>query len=139
MLFAISIVPVFGQIAAHFLVPIFGAGMVQICRQISEDKEPQIADLFVGFRHNAGPLVMVGVFFSRYLWHCFPLPFIGEWRRPGGVITGRVGGFGRLWRVMLAGLIVMVLSVPVIMANGLRRLWSIFSDMKPAATNAGEL
>jgi len=64
MLMAISIVPVFGQIAAHLLVPLFGAGMLQLCRRISDGQEPQISDLFAGFRHNAGQLVMVGVFFA---------------------------------------------------------------------------
>ena len=31
ILMAISIVPLFGQVAAHLLAPLFGAGMVQIC------------------------------------------------------------------------------------------------------------
>lgn len=135
MLLAISIVPVFGQIAAHFLVPIFGAGMVQICRQISEDKEPQIADLFVGFRHNAGPLVMVGVFFAAGIFGIAFLAFLlVSGGVLGGVITGRVGGFGVAFGgVMLAGLIVMVLSVPVIMATWFAPALVYFHDMKPAA------
>ena len=38
--------------------------MLQISRTIADDGEPQIGDLFAGFRRNAGPLVMVGVFFA---------------------------------------------------------------------------
>ena len=61
---AISLPPLFGQIALHLLLPVFGAGMLQISRSIAEGKEPQIAELFAGFRHQAGQLVMVGVFFA---------------------------------------------------------------------------
>ena len=64
MLMAISIVPFFGQVAAHLLVPLFGAGMLQICRTIADEGDPQIAELFAGFRQRAGKLVMVGVFFA---------------------------------------------------------------------------
>ncbi len=62
ILMAISIVPLFGQIAAHLLVPLFGAGMFRVCRRMSSNEEPEISDLFAGFHHQAGQLVMVGVF-----------------------------------------------------------------------------
>ena len=135
MLLAISIVPFFGQIAAHLLVPLFGAGMIQICRHLSEDKQPEISDLFVGFRHNAGQLVMVGVFFAMGV---FGIAFIAfllvSGGVLGGVVTGRVAGFGvALGGVMLAGLIVMVLSVPVIMATWFAPALVFFHDMPPAA------
>lgn len=135
MLLAISIVPFFGQIAAHLLVPLFGAGMIQICRHLSEDKQPEISDLFVGFRHNAGQLVMVGVFFAMGI---FGIAFIAfllvSGGVLGGVVTGRVAGFGiALGGVMLAGLIVMVLSVPVIMATWFAPALVFFHGMPPAA------
>ena len=65
ILMAISIVPLFGQISAHLLAPLFGAGMVQICRHLADDQQPEVADLFAGFRHNTGALVMVGVIFKK--------------------------------------------------------------------------
>jgi uncharacterized membrane protein len=135
ILLAVSIVPFFGQVAAHLLVPIFGAGMVQICRQISEDKQAEISDLFVGFRHNAGQLVMVGVFFAVGI---FGIAFIAFMLVSGGilggVVTGKVAGVGvALGGVVLAGLVVMVLSVPVIMATWFAPALVFFHDMKPAA------
>lgn len=135
ILMAISIVPLFGQVAAHLLVPLFGAGMVQICRQLADGGQPEVADLFAGFRHNAGQLVMVGVFFAI---GAFGLAFIAfllvSGGVLGGVVTGRVAGFGiALGGVMLAGLIVMVLSVPVIMATWFAPALVFFHDMKPAA------
>ena len=90
ILLAISIPPVFGQVAVHLLVPIFGAGMVQICRRLSDGNEPQISDLFVGFRHNAGQLVMVGVFFAVGI---FGIAFIAFLLVSGGILGGVAGGF----------------------------------------------
>ncbi len=133
ILMAISIVPLFGQVAAHLLVPLFGAGMVQLCRHIARDEEAQIADLFAGFKHNAGQLVMVGVFFAIGIFGIAFLAFVLV--RGGaldGVITGRVAGFGiALGGMMLAGLLVVVLSVPVIMATWFAPALVFFHDMKP--------
>ena len=135
ILMAISIVPLFGQVAAHLLAPLFGAGMVQICRHLSDGGQPEVADLFAGFRHNTGPLVMVGVFFAVGI---FGLAFIAfllvSGGVLGGVITGRIAGLSiALGGVMLAGLVVLVLSVPVIMATWFAPALVFFHDMKPAA------
>lgn len=133
ILMAISIVPLFGQIAAHLLVPLFGAGMFRVCRHISDNQEPEIADLFAGFRHQAGQLVMVGVFFAAGV---FGIAFMAFLLVSGGVlgggITGKVAGFGiALGGVMLAGLLVLVLSIPVIMATWFAPALVFFHDMKP--------
>jgi uncharacterized membrane protein len=132
ILMAISIVPLFGQIAAHLLLPLFGAGMIRLCRHMGEGEEPEIADLFAGFRHSAGQLVMVGVFFALGI---FGIAFMAFLLVSGGIIgggvTGKVAGFGiALGGVMLAGLLVMVLSVPVIMATWFAPALVYFHDMK---------
>lgn len=50
----------------------------------------------------------------------------------GGVVTGKVAGFGiALGGVMLAGLLVLVLSIPVIMATWYAPVLVLFHDMKP--------
>lgn len=133
MLMAISIVPIFGQIAAHLLVPLFGAGMIQLCKHVAEDTDPQIGDLFAGFRHNAGQLVMVGVLFAVGV---FGIAFLAFLLISGGIlgagISGRVGGFGiALGSLMLAGLLVMLLSIPVIMATWYAPALVLLHDMKP--------
>lgn len=133
MLMAISIVPLFGQIAAHLLVPLFGAGMVKICRRLAIGEEPEIGDLFAGFRHNAGQLVMVGVFFALGVFGIAFMAFLlVSGGVLGGVVTGKVGGFGvALGGVMLAGLLVLVLSVPIIMATWFAPALVFFHDMQP--------
>lgn len=133
MLMAISIVPLFGQVAAHLLVPLFGAGMLQICKTIANDGEPQIAELFAGFRQRAGQLVMVGVFLAIGM---FGIAFLAFLLISGGVlggaISGRVGGFGIAFGgVMLAGLLVLALSVPVVMATWFAPALVYFHGMQP--------
>ena len=135
ILMAISIVPLFGQISAHLLAPLFGAGMVQICRHLTDGQQPEVADLFAGFRHNTGSLVMVGVFFAVGI---FGLAFIAfllvSGGVLGGVITGKIAGLSiALGGVMLAGIVVLLLSVPVIMATWFAPALVFFHDMKPAA------
>jgi len=135
ILMAISIVPFFGQVAAHLLVPLFGAGMVQICRHMASEQQPEIADLFAGFKHNAGQLIMVGVIFAAGVFGLALIAFLlvsgGIF---GGVVTGKVAGFGiALGGVMLAGLLVALLSVPIIMATWFAPALVFFHDMKPAA------
>ncbi|OMG56285.1 hypothetical protein BJN45_01260 [Azonexus hydrophilus] len=135
MLMAISIVPLFGQVAAHLLVPLFGAGMLQICKTIADEGEPQIAELFAGFRQRAGQLVMVGVFLAIGM---FGIAFLAFLLISGGVlggaISGRVGGFGIAFGgVMLAGLLVLALSVPVVMATWFAPALVYFHGMQPLA------
>ncbi|MDR2187649.1 MAG: hypothetical protein LBE62_06275 [Azonexus sp.] len=134
ILMAISIVPRFGQVAAHLLTPLFGAGMFRICRQLASGGEAEIADLFVGFRRSAGPLVMVGVFFAAGVFGLALLAFLLVSGQDEATVTGSVAGFGfAVGSVMLAGLLVMLLSIPVIMAVWFAPALVLFHDMKPAA------
>lgn len=135
ILMAISIVPLFGQVAAHLLVPLFGAGMLHISRTIADGGEPQIADLFAGFRQHAGQLVMVGVFFAIGVFGIALIAFLLiSGGLLGGAISGRIGGFGIAFGgFMLAGLLVMLLSVPVIMATWFAPALVYFHGMAPLA------
>lgn len=131
-LLAVSIVPLFGQLAVNMLLPMYAAGLLQICRHQSEEDEPQIADLFAGFRHNAGQLVTVGLVYTAGV---FGLAFFAfllvSGGVLGGVITGRVGGLGIAFgSVVLAGGLVFLLSVPIIMATWFAPALVYFHDMK---------
>lgn len=133
ILLAISIVPIFGQIGANLLLPLFGAGLLHLCRIQSQGRQPEIADIFIGFRKNAGPLVMVGVI---YVAGVFGIAFVAflliSGGVLGGVVTGKVAGVGiALGGVMLATLLVMILSVPVIMATWFAPALVFFHHMKP--------
>jgi uncharacterized membrane protein len=124
---------IFGQIAVSSLMPLFGAGMVQICRDIGEERQPEIADLFSGFSRNSGQLVTVGILFAAGI---FGIAFVAFLLASGGLfgggLTGKVAGYAiSFGGVMLASLLVMVLSVPVIMATWFAPALVFFHDMKP--------
>ena len=57
----ISMVPIFGQFAIAFLMPVAAAGLLAGCRAIEHGKELRFDHLFAGFRVNTGDLVIIGV------------------------------------------------------------------------------
>lgn len=136
MLMAISIVPLFGQVAAHLLAPLFSVGMLKIARSLAAGDDPHVSDLFSGFRSaRSGQLIMVGVLFAAATFViAFTAFLLVSGGVIGGVVTGRVGGFGvALGGMMLAGLVVTVLSVPVLMATWFAPALVYFHDMSPIA------
>lgn len=128
-------VPVYGQVAVHVLLPLFAAGMGEICRRSSLDKKSEIVDLFIGFRRRSGALVQVGIFFAAGIFAialivllCLKSGFIAE-----GVTVG-LGSFKMaVGSVLLSGLMVAVLSVPVLMATWFAPFLVFFHDMPPLA------
>lgn len=133
MLMAIGIVPIFGQIAAHLLLPLFGAGMIRICQRIDQGEQPEIPDLFAGFRHNAGQLVMVGLYFAIGI---FGIAFIAFLLVSTGLLSGtiiaRIGSMSfELSAGFIVGLIVILLSMPVIMATWYAPAMVLLHEMKP--------
>lgn len=133
IIFAVSIVPVFGQIAVNLLLPVFAGGLILMCERQHAGEQAEIADLFAGFRHNAGSLVMVGLF---YVIGIFGIAFIATLLISGGLIggaiTGRVAGVGIAFGgAMLAGVVVFLLSIPVIMATWFAPALVFLHDMQP--------
>jgi uncharacterized membrane protein len=57
----LSFVPIVGQLAVTLLTPVFVGGMMLGCRRAANGEEIELGDLFAGFRHSTGTLVMVGL------------------------------------------------------------------------------
>ncbi len=138
---AISIVPLFGQVAVHLLLPVFAGGLLHMCQHQHEGREAEIADLFAGFRQHAGGLVMVGVLYAIGVFGIAFLAFLlVSGGVLGGVVTGRVAGVGiALGGVMLAALLVFILSIPVIMATWFAPALVFFHGMQPLAAMKASL
>jgi uncharacterized membrane protein len=133
LFFAANLVPVFGQIVVVLLLPVFAGGIVSMCHHQQEGGQAEIADLFAGFQHNSGSLVIVGVIFAAGVFGLALLAFkILSGDAIGSVITGRLAGFGiALSAVMLASIAVFILTIPVIMATWFAPLLILLHDMKP--------
>ena len=137
----VQIVPVFGQIAVSVLLPVFAGGWLLMSRHQHEDGSAEIADLFAGFHHNAGGLVMIGVFFAAGIFGIAFLAFLlVSGGLLGGVITGRIAGVGiALGGVMIASMLAFILSIPVIMATWFAPALVFFHDMQPLAAMKASL
>jgi hypothetical protein len=71
ILMAISIVPLFGQIAAHLLVPLFGAGMIKLCRRLGLVKSLKLPTCLPDFAITPGNWSWSG-FSSRSVYSVSP-------------------------------------------------------------------
>ena len=102
-------------------------------RRQATGEQAEIADLFAGFRHNAGSLVMVGLYYTMGIFGiAFLAAMLVSGGVLGGVVTGRVAGFGiAMGGMMLAALLVFVLSIPVIMATWFAPALVFLHDMQP--------
>ena len=133
VMLAVNIVPLLGQLAVNVLLPVLVAGLLQLCRDLGDDTPGNISALFAGFRHNASALITVGAIYTAGIFGIAFLAFLlVSGGVIGGVITGRVGGFGiALGSMMLAALLVFALSVPVILAAWFAPALVYFHDMAP--------
>ena len=61
--FGLQIVPLIGTLAANLLMPALTAGMLYAVQRLGNEGNFEIGDLFAGFRQNAGPLIILGVFY----------------------------------------------------------------------------
>jgi uncharacterized membrane protein len=133
IVFAISVVPVFGQIAFNLLLPVFAGGLVCMCDRQHKGGQAEIADLFAGFRHNAGSLVMVGLF---YVIGIFAVALIGFTLVTtgiiGGAVTGSIAGFTvGVTSAFIGGTVAFLLTIPVLMAVWFTPFLVFLHDMPP--------
>lgn len=113
-------IPILGSIAAPLLAPVFAGGIAIGCRAQREGGELEIGHLFAGFKHNAGKLVLIGVFnLVAFLIIGVIIALIagaslfaimmGGQLEPGRVAASAGG-------LILAALVGLALAVPVYMA-----------------------
>lgn len=62
------IIPVVGQLAYAFLIPVFSAGLVLGCRDVSEGRDFGVGALFAGFNHAGGLLVICLIHLGQALF-----------------------------------------------------------------------
>jgi len=133
ILIGCSIVPVVGQIAGQLLLPVLGAGLLHLCRRQAEGIEPEIPELFAGFRGRAGNLVLVGLIYTLAVLIIGVLAaLVVGGGIAGGVATGSPAGLGFLFGGFLLGaLLLTVLLAPVMMAVWFAPALVFFNAMAP--------
>lgn len=129
----LNIVPVVGHLAANLLLPVLGAGLYHLCRRQASDEEPHLSDLFAGFKHESGKLVMLGVWFmlAMLLIALVSAVVVGSAMIGGG---GGAVGFGvMLGSFLLSILLALALGTPVFMALWFAPALVFFHGLAPLA------
>lgn len=128
-----QIVPLIGTLAANLLMPVFGAGVLLVCKKIDDGASPQIDDLFAGFKHNTGSLVMVGVLYMAAMLAILLVALVvGGGSLAGGLLSAQPAGIGMVFGgLMLSMLLSLALSVPVFMAVWFAPALVFFNNMSP--------
>jgi len=113
----LSIVPFLGSLAMTLLMPVFIGGLMMACRKIENGDEIELADLFSAFKHNGGPLVLVGLI-GLGLTIAVMIPvmlFVGLSGYFGASMTGSAAAAIGLGTI-IGMLVFMALIIPVNMA-----------------------
>ncbi|MEY2632305.1 MAG: hypothetical protein RIR00_959 [Pseudomonadota bacterium] len=125
----VNIVPGFGFMASHLLLPVFFAGMSHACQRVSRGEEPHVNDLFHGFqRQSATALLEVGLVFLGGVLAIVLLVLLLFL-----LVPGLKQGLAMLIGGMLTALLVFVLSVPLLMALWFAPILVSQHGMKPMA------
>ncbi len=129
----LSIVPLVGQLAANLLTPVFAAGLLLACKKVANNETLKIPDLFAGFNQNNTNLVMLGVIYMTCMLAILTVSAVlGGGSLAGGMMMGRSAGAGMaLGGMLVAILLTVALSVPLVMAMWFAPALVAFNDMLP--------
>lgn len=133
VMIVLGMIPVAGQLAVNFLMPVFLGGLLQGARALSQGGELRIDHLFSGFRENAGNLVLLAVFYLIGVVIIVAVTFaISGGAAMGGAMMGRGPGVGlALGGMFLAMAVMIVLFIPLGMAIWFAPALVVFRGMAP--------
>jgi hypothetical protein len=126
------LIPFIGAIAMQILWPVFVGGLMLASRSIDQGGVAQFSQLFAGFQHRTGTLVALGA-----IWLVLSIIIVVI----VGVITGVqvfaiMGAGGNPDQVLavamtalLAGLLILALMLPLVMATWFAPALIVFNDM----------
>ncbi len=132
----LSMIPLAGEIVLYLASPLFAAGLLQGCRDLEEGGELELSHLFLGFRKDTSQLLVIG---AVYL--IGQMVILGIMISFGGdEMTRIINGSGEVDfstlpaeavnKVMIAMLIGMAVSVPLMMMIWFAPMLVVFRGMK---------
>lgn len=133
MLFAVGVVPLFGQAVVLVAFPVLSAGMLWTASEVAAGRPASVPFLFIGLRRHAGNLLMIGVFYLLGgLLAGLVGVLVGGSAALTGYVLGALAGMGlTLGGVMLGTAVFMVLWVGLIMALWFAPALVLFHDVAP--------
>jgi uncharacterized membrane protein len=131
IMIALALIPFLGALGTYILLPIFTGGLMLGCHALTHNEPLEVGHLFAGFREKGGPLAMVGVLYlvGLILIMLVASLFVG-FGLFGAIFTGAKPAMS-VTMILLAGLIVLGLSVPLAMAIWFAPALVVFHDLQP--------
>jgi uncharacterized membrane protein len=126
------LIPFIGAVAIQILWPVFIGGLMLVCRTIDEGGEARFSQLFAGFQHRTGTLVVLGV-----VWLVLSFLIVAVVVGITGVqvfaLMGAGGAPDQLVGVavtaVLAFLLILALMLPLVMATWFAPALIVFHEM----------
>lgn len=129
----LSMIPVVGQLALNFLMPVLAAGLLLGCKSLRDGGELRFDHLFGGFKQNTGELIMVGVYYLVGMVVVMVATFlVGGSAAFSGAMMGNGAGAGiAIGGFLLAMLVMLALMVPLVMAVWFAPALVVFHNIAP--------
>lgn len=125
----LAFIPLLGNFLTTFLSIYFGAGVLIGCRAIEDGGELEIGHLFAGFREKLGPLAAVGGIYLAATIAIVVVVMLVAGASVFAVFSGAADpSFTALMTGLLAGLVVLALMLPVVMAVWFAPALVVFQD-----------
>jgi len=126
------LIPLIGAIAMQILWPVFVGGLMLASRTIDQGGAAQFSQLFAGFQHRTGTLVVLGV-----IWLVLSIVIVAIVVGITGVqvfaLMGAGGGADQIVAValtaLLAFLLILALMLPLVMATWFAPALIVFHDL----------
>lgn len=136
----ISAVPLLGQLAIAFLMPVAAAGLLAGCRAIEQGNDLRFDHLFAGFKQNTGNLVVIGVL--SLLGHAaigLVVFAVGGGAMLSGIMNGAMLGAGPGALLAISGLLFALLLGTLLLLPLAMALWFapalvMFDNLAPVAS-----
>lgn len=131
----LTVIPLIGALATQLLVPVVTAGLLRVSQRIEQGETPEVGDLFAGFRRHTDGLLVLGIALLGGLFLIFVIVVtLGGGGLAGALLSGSPLGIGlALGGMLLAALLSMILTVPLLMALWFAPALVFFNNMSPVA------
>jgi len=131
ILIVLAIIPVVGNLAINLLYPVFGAGLMLGCHALDHNEALEVAHLFAGFKEKTGSLVLVGLLYLvGVVVIVLVVGLFFGFSLFASMLTAGHGNFNPMM-LLLAVLIAMALSIPLVMAIWFAPALVVFHDLQP--------
>lgn len=131
-----SMIPLLGKFVFTLISPVFLAGLMQGCQAVERGKPLEISHLFVAFKENPAPLIAIGGFYLiGQILIIGLVMLIGGSQMTDMMLYGKRVDESELMGVMssflTSSLIMLVLSIPLMMATWFAPLLVVFHHLPP--------